>query len=108
MNRVPSLWLGLGLALAPAVLLAQAAGEASGADAPGELPPGMAASAAEQRSPLWMAVDAVHRQRDADLPGPADRRLTAEQRLQLREQIRRASLRQGAEQTTSARLDERR
>ena len=90
MNRVRFLWLGLGLSTAPAVALAQLAGESPDMGPRGDLRPSVAASAADQRSPLWMAVDAVHRQREAGSP---DRRLTPEQRLQLREQIRRASMR---------------
>lgn len=40
------------------------------------------------RSPLWMTVEAQYRQRGAE-PGGDDRRLTPDQRLELREQIRR-------------------
>lgn len=40
------------------------------------------------RSPLWMTVEAQYRQRGAESGGD-DRRLTPEQRLELRKQIRR-------------------
>lgn len=43
-----------------------------------------------QRSPLWMAVKAEYRQRSAER-AIDDRRLTAAQRQELREQIRRGS-----------------
>ena len=43
-----------------------------------------------QRSPLWMAVEAEYRQRGAER-SVDDRRLTAAQRQELREQIRRGS-----------------
>ncbi|MEZ5607255.1 MAG: hypothetical protein R3E52_09015 [Burkholderiaceae bacterium] len=43
-----------------------------------------------QRSPLWMAVEAQYRQRGAGR-SVDDRRLTAAQRQELREQIRRGS-----------------
>ena len=79
MNRVPFLWLSLGLCAAPTMALAQLSGESTDMGPRAELRPSVAASAADQRSPLWMAVDAVHRQREAGSP---DRRLTAEQRLQ--------------------------
>lgn len=43
-----------------------------------------------QRSPLWMAVEAQYRDRTAERP-VGDRRLTAAQLQELREQIRRGS-----------------
>jgi hypothetical protein len=101
LNRVSILCLGLSLSAAPAAVWAQAAGESSAmglhddephASAVATPPPSSEplSPAVEMRSPLWMAVDAVHRQRDAG-SAPSDRRLSAEQRQQLREQIRRAS-----------------
>ena len=87
MNRVPFLWLSLGLCAAPTMALAQLSGESTDMGPRAELRPSVAASAADQRSPLWMAVDAVHRQREAGSP---DRRLTAEQRLQAVRQIHRS------------------
>ena len=47
-----------------------------------------AAERGPSRSPLWMTVEAQYRQRGAE-PGGDDRRLTPDQRLELREQIRR-------------------
>ena len=81
-----SIW-GVLACLGPALAWAQASGEAA------DMGPGLAAAAlaAEPlppRSSLWLAVDSVFRQR-ATAP-PADRRLTAEQRQELREQVRRA------------------
>lgn len=104
MNRVPFLWLSLGLCAAPTMALAQLSGESTDMGPRAGLRPSVAASAADQRSPLWMAVDAVHRQREAGSP---DRRLTAEQRLQLREQIRRASMRPDLEPPTTAQIGQR-
>ena len=80
----------LGGAAAPLSAWAQASGEGAETGPPvlGEVAPQDRAS---QRSPLWMAVDAHYRQRDAGVP--ADRRLSAEQRHELREQIRRAAMR---------------
>jgi hypothetical protein len=80
----------LGGAAAPLSVWAQASGEGAETGPPvlGEVAPQDRAS---QRSPLWMAVDAHYRQRDAGMP--ADRRLSAEQRHELREQIRRAAMR---------------
>ena len=49
-----------------------------------------AAQGLPQRSPLWMAVEAEYRQRGAER-SVDDRRLTAAQRQELREQIRRGS-----------------
>lgn len=43
------------------------------------------------RSELWLSIDSQYRQRDATQPA-GSRRLTAEQRHQLREQIRRTSV----------------
>ena len=100
MNRFPSLCLTLGLAAAPAFALAQG-GESLEPDQRTPSQAGATASAAEQRSALWMAVDAVHRQRDAAAPAP-DRRLTAEQRQQLREQLRRAWPRPEGEATATS------
>lgn len=77
------------LVLAPPLAgWAQAAGEATAVAAPGA-PAGAAdaAGATGQRSALWLAVDAQDRQADAPVPL---RRLTPEQRLELREQVRRA------------------
>lgn len=42
-----------------------------------------------QRSALWRTIDAHHRQADPPMSG-ADRRLTPEQLLELREQVRQA------------------
>lgn len=92
MIRVPPFWLGLSLLAAPATVLAQAVGESAELGPRSEPPPTQAAALAEQRSALWLTIDAVHRQRDTDATGPG-RRLTAEQRLQLREQVRRAAMR---------------
>lgn len=90
MIALPSLLLLPALAGMPAVALAQASGEAA------DMGPGNGASAAlvaepAARSPLWLAIEAAHRQRDGSAPGP-DRRLTPQQRQQLREQIRNAAL----------------
>ena len=92
MFRVSPFWLGLSLLTAPATVLAQAAGESSEPGPRSEPSPAHAAALTEQRSALWLTIDAVHRQRDTDATGPG-RRLTAEQRLQLREQVRRAAMR---------------
>ena len=54
-----------------------------------------------QRSPLWMAVESEYRQRGAER-AMDDRRLTAAQRQELREQIRRGS---SLEQNTPAGSD---
>lgn len=103
-HRIPLFCLSLGLAAAPAVALAQVSGESPDMGPRGDAPPVASASAAEARSPLWMAIDAVHRQRDTSRP---DRRLSAEQRLQMREQIRRASMRPELEQPPAAQLGQR-
>lgn len=81
--------LSLGAAMGAGALRAQTPGELtdSGPPGPGERAPERATAA---RSPLWMAVEAHRQQREA---APPDRRLSAEQRQQLREQVRRASLR---------------
>ncbi len=92
MFRVSPFWLGLSLLTASATVLGQAAGESSELGQRSEPPPTQAAELAEQRSALWLTIEAVHRQRDTDPTGPG-RRLTAEQRLQLREQVRRAAMR---------------
>ena len=47
-----------------------------------------AAERGPSRSPLWMTVEAQYRHRGAESGGD-DRRLTPEQRLELRKQIRR-------------------
>ena len=88
-----SIW-GVLACVWPALGWAQASGEAA------DMGPGVAAAvlAAEPlppRSSLWQAVDSVFRQR-AGAP-QADRRLTAEQRQELREQVRRAALRPDGE-----------
>ena len=83
-------WLGLALALGPGVARAQPSGEAP------DMGPGAAVAAAAaadvlRRSGVWQAVNAVHHRREG-FSGP-DHRLTAEQREQLRDQVRRASVR---------------
>ena len=94
-NRWSSLWWGACVLAAPAFASAQASGESS------EMGPGVsqqsgALDAVPGRSALWQAVEATHRQR-GDGAAAQDRRLSAEQRQQLREQIRRASMPSGAE-----------
>lgn len=84
------MWLGVGVLALPLGAWAQASGESS------EMGPGINAQAGgvdamAARSPLWQSVDAMHRQRDG--AAAQDRRLSAEERQQLREQIRRASIR---------------
>lgn len=79
------------LALMPRLVSAQASGESAeaGPPTPGER------TTVSARSPLWLAVEAQYRQRETVGAVP-DRRLTSEQRMQLREQIRRASERHHA------------
>ena len=91
-----SIWGVLAVAW-PALGWAQASGEAA------DMGPGVAASAmavesVPARSSLWQAVDSVFRERGA--AANVDRRLTAEQRQELREQVRRAALRADAESPT--------
>lgn len=89
MNRWICL-LGIWGALAlPMAVRAQAVGEAS-ETGPSGAPPAVS-EAALARSPLWQAVESMFRQREV---GPVpDRRLDAQQRQQLREQVRRAAAR---------------
>ena len=88
-----SIWGVLAVAW-PALGWAQASGEAA------DMGPGAAVATATAvdpvpaRSSLWQAVDSVFRQSAA---ANADRRLTAEQRQELREQVRRAAQRPDAE-----------
>ena len=71
------MWLGVGVLALPLGAWAQASGESS------EMGPGINAQAGgvdamAARSPLWQAVDAMHRQRDG--AAAQDRRLSAEER----------------------------
>lgn len=95
----PAVWFVLS-GLWPALALAQAAGEtsAAGPQVPGD--PVDQRSAVARRSDLWMAVDSHHRQPTQTLA--PDRRLSAEQLQELREQVRRASLRGGAVRASTA------
>lgn len=75
----------------PTLALAQATGEtsAAGPHVPGD--PVEQRPLGPKRSDLWMAVDSHHRQPpQAMVP---DRKLSAEQLHELREQVRRSSLR---------------
>lgn len=73
----------LAAALLPAGAWAQATGESA------ETGPAGHVDQPAVRSPLWLTIEAHHRQREAaQLPG--DRRLTSAQRQELREQVRRA------------------
>jgi hypothetical protein len=96
-DRLLPLLLGLSAAVVTPAALAQshvdtgAAEPAAGARAAAA----DASEAAPARSSLWMSVRSAFQQRDpAVVP---DRRLTAEQRQELREQIRRAGWRGEAE-----------
>ena len=88
MYRSSLLLWGWAVSALPALVWAQASGESTDmgptpdapAPAPAQPPP---------RSSLWEAIDAVHRRRSVPAP---DRRLSHEERQQLREQIRRAGL----------------
>lgn len=89
MNRWTLLLWAWGAVALPAGARAQAAGES--AETGPTAAPATVSAAAIARSPLWQAVESAFRQRDA-VPVPVvDRRLNAEQRQQLREQIRRAA-----------------
>lgn len=89
MNRWTLLLWAWGAVALPACARAQAAGES--AETGPTAAPATVSAAAIARSPLWQAVESAFRQRDA-VPVPVvDRRLNAEQRQQLREQIRRAA-----------------
>ncbi len=82
-------WWTLGVVALPLAGWAQASGERTeiGAAVTAEA---KAQPPAETRSELWLSIDSQYRQRDATQPA-GSRRLTAEQRRQLREQIRRIS-----------------
>ncbi|HOB66644.1 hypothetical protein [Ottowia sp.] len=71
-------WLGWGMATGPALAWAQASGELP------DMGPGAA------RSGVWQAVQAAAHQRDSAVVA-AERRLSVEQRQQLREQVRRTA-----------------
>ncbi|QTD44675.1 hypothetical protein [Ottowia testudinis] len=93
-NRLPPLLISLGAAMWPMLALAQPSAESADvglSTAAQAGPPDTSMS----RSPLWQAVDAMHRQRDG--AAAEERRLNSEQRQQLRDQIRRAALRPDAE-----------
>lgn len=79
------------LLAAPLLAQAQASGE-SAETGPSEARQG---GRGATRSALWLAVEAHFRQPDG-APAAPDRRLTSEQRHQLREQVRRATERQQA------------
>ena len=78
----------LAIALSSNFAWAQASGESAETGPPG---PGDRPTAAV-RSPLWQAIEAHYRQREA-APIVPDRRLTSEQRQELRDQVRRTSAR---------------
>lgn len=84
-NTFFAMAVAAGGTLACASAAAQATGEhaETGPIAPDNTPMPSAAL----RSSLWQAVDA-HRRQPRDASPPADRRLTPEQRKQLREQVR--------------------
>ena len=84
-NAVFFSWM-LAAALMPALAWAQPVSEPAEAEAAGPTERVLV------RSPLWKAVEAHYRQRDVANPA-VDRRLTAEQRQELRDQVRRASVR---------------
>ena len=81
------LWSSLGAVVLSGGVQAQVAGELTDVGPTGV--PAVAPEMTPARSALWQAVDAAFRQRDAG--AASDRRLSAEQRQQLREQIRRSA-----------------
>ena len=92
-DRFLPLLLGLSAAVATPVVLAQSPVDAGAAEpvAEARAPAADASEAAPARSALWMSVRSAFQQRDPT--AVPDRRLTAEQRQELREQIRRAGWR---------------
>lgn len=84
------LWMALGACMWPGVLWAQSGAAAAVGEASAQPGDAKTSEPVPARSPLWMAVDAQYRQRDADANAD-QRRLTPEQRHQLREQVRRAA-----------------
>lgn len=93
--------LAAGLAL-PLAGWTQAAGESAATPEPADVAESVdSGDPVLQRSALWQAVDAHHRHSDAQMAAQ-DRRLTPEQRVELREQLRQAWFGTDAQQATTA------